>query len=148
MKKYLTIAGALIFAYIIVKIMTPQVFIQNSPTLDPQFIANIKDLPTLLKKNGNNVVLLATNIIRGIKVGVPSDKPMIQNALIGLTNDQIPEGLKFNQFVKGVAAAEDEATGKKYIKMSAGTKYVKTGETIPVTIDGKTYNVPKIEIVN
>lgn len=148
MKKYLTIFGALIFSYIIVKMMTPQVFIQNSPTLDPQFIANVKDLPALLKKNGNNVILIAGNIIKGIKIGTTPGETISQNALLGLSQDQIPSGLKFNPFVKGVAAAEDAATGKKYIKMSAGTQYRMSGRTMKVMVGGVEKEVPIIEIVN
>lgn len=148
MKKYLTIIGALIFSYFIVRIMTPQVFIQNSPTLDPQFIANVKDLPALFKKNGNNVILIATNIFRGIKVGTTPGETVSQNALLGLTQDQVPQDLKFNSFVKGVAAAEDTATGKKYIKMSAGTKYKVSDRTMKVVVDGIEQEVPIIEIVN
>jgi len=148
MKKYLTIFGTLIFAYIIVKMMTPQVFIQNSPTLDPQFIANVKDLPALLKKNGNNVILIAGKIINGIKIGTTPGETVSQSPLLGLSEDQIPSGLKFNSFVKGVAAAEDAATGKKYIKMSAGTQYRVSDRTMKVVVNGVEKEVPIIEIVN
>lgn len=148
MKKYITITGALIFSYIIVKIMTPQVFIQNSPSLDPQFIANVKDLPALLEKNGNNVVLIAKKIFSGMNVGRSAGEPIPQSPLLGLSEDQIPKGLKFSSFVKGVAAAEDEATGKKYIKMSAGTQYRMSGRTMKVKVNGVEQEVPIIEIVN
>ena len=148
MKKYITITGALIFSYIIVRMMTPQVFIQNSPTLDPQFIANVKDLPALLEKNGNNVVLIAKKIFSGVNVGRSPGEPIPQSPLLGLSEDQIPAGLEFSSFVKGVAAAEDKTTGKKYIKMSAGTKYKMSGRTMKVKVNGIEKEVPIIEIID
>lgn len=142
MKKYISIAGALIFAYCIVKISTPQVFLHNSPSIDPAFIARLKNLPSTTKEVGQVATLFATNVFFGKKSGTQPQTPAsssLKNTIAGTAQETVPMNLVFSPITKGVAAAEDVTTKKKYVQLKKNTAYhIEKGG---LTINGKAYDV-------
>lgn len=140
MKKYISITGALIFSYCIVKIFTPQVFLHNSPSVNPVFIARLKNLPSTTKEVGQAVTLFATNVFFGKKSGTqPPASSSQKNIIAGTTPETVPMNLVFSPITKGVAAAEDTVTKKKYVQLKKNTQYhiVQNG----IVVNGKAYPV-------
>lgn len=137
----MTIVGALIFAYCIVKISTPQVFLHNSPSIDPVFIAKVRDFPTTTKEIGKAATLFATNIFFRKKTGTQPSTSVssTKNIIAGTAPEAVPLNLVFSPITKGVAAAEDATTKKKYVQLKKNTAYhIEKGG---LTINGKAYDV-------
>ena len=86
-----------------------------------KFLANLSNFRLF---NNQNNIKVDPKVIAEIKFKTP------------------PANVVFEYISKGVSAAEDTATGEKYIKVEAGTKYKIVGE---IVINGKTY--PKIEFI-
>lgn len=120
-------------SFLLVKIASPQIFLADSPKINPLFVAKIKNTPFELARLPSKMIASIINlnpfankdeVISNVKLVTP------------------PPNIIFKSVAKGVSAAEDPKTGKKYIKIEAGTKYRIAGT---VTVNGKQY--PKIEFV-
>jgi hypothetical protein len=121
-------------SFLVVEKGTSQVFLVDSPRVNPEFIARIKNAPTELAQ-------LPANLFFGIANLNPFSKKE-NDMFANVKSVTPPPNVAFKQIAKGVFAAEDPKTGQKYIKIEAGTKYRIVGT---VTINGKQY--PKIEFV-
>ena len=107
-------------------------FLHNSPSIDPVFIARLKNLPSTVKDSGKNISLLANNLFSGLG-------SKTKDTFVGIAQDKIPVNLVFSPVTKGVAAAEDSATKKKYVQLEKNTAYhIEKGG---VVINGKAYDV-------
>ena len=119
--------------------MAPNLFIANTPRVNPVFVAKIMNTPKEIAAmpgkflanlsnfrlfNNQNNIQVDPKVIAEIKFKTP------------------PANVVFEYVSKGVSAAEDPATGEKYIKVAAGTKYKIVGE---ITINGVKY--PKVEFI-
>lgn len=140
MKRYISIIAALLFSFFIVLMMTPQIFLHNTPDIDPQFIAKLKDLPTTVKDTGKTITLMATNLFSGKKGGTPQPTSS-QDVFGGLAQKDIPTDLVFSPITKGVAAAEDSETKKKYVHLDKDTPY----HFEDTVINGVTYKVVRFD---
>lgn len=129
----------LLFTFFGVKIVAPNLFIANTPRVNPVFVAKIMNTPKEIAAmpgkflanlsnfrlfNNQNNIQVDPKVIAEIKFKTP------------------PANVVFEYVSKGVSAAEDPATGEKYIKVAAGTKYKIVGE---ITINGVKY--PKVEFI-
>lgn len=110
-------------SFLVVKTGTSQLFIADSPRINPEFIARLKNAPQELAAN-LNPFKKKDDMFADVKSVTP------------------PDNVIFKSISKGVSAAEDPKTGKSYIRVEAGTKYRIVGT---VVINGKEY--PKIEFV-
>lgn len=110
---------ALMFTFFGVKLLTPSLFLADSPKINPMFIGNTQRFIAGLGKN-----------------------KIDQNTVAKVEQPTPPPNVVFKYVSKGVSAAEDQSTGQKYIKVEAGTKYKIVGE---ITINGVKY--PKIEFI-
>jgi hypothetical protein len=133
-KTRIKILLVVLVSFFMVKTAAPQVFLADSPRVNPEFIARIKNAPTELAQ-------LPGNLIAGIGNLNPFSKKE-NDMFANVKSVTPPPNVAFKQIAKGVSAAEDPKTGQKYIKIEAGTKYRIVGT---VTINGKQY--PKIEFV-
>lgn len=101
----------LVLSFLVVKYASPQVFVANTPVINPSFVTNLKNTPSYVasipQKIGNMF----------------NENPQSEMERIALKNT--PPGLIFHPLTKGVEAqvAEDPATGKKYLNIPAGTEY-------------------------
>lgn len=118
----------IILSFLVVKYVSPQVFIANTPTVNPLFIANIMNTPSYIasipQKISNMFIIRTT-----------------QPEIAKVTIKNPPPGLIFKP-LQGVSAqvAEDPATGKKYLNMPAGTKY----KLEDIEVNGKMMKVIRI----
>jgi len=131
----------LLFTFFSVKLVAPNLFIANTPRVNPLFIANVINTPARIAampgkflSSLSNFRLFNFNNETNIKI----DPKIIAN----LKQKTPPANVVFKYVSKGVSAAEDTATGEKYIKVEAGTKYRVIGE---IEINGVKY--PKIEFI-
>lgn len=103
------IALAMLLAFSALSLIQSQkVFLANSPSLNPVFIASLKSLPA------NTIAFIQH----------PLAKPH-ERKVYGALNElavQPKEGMNFLPYAKGVEAAEDPVTGKKVLKLKKGTK--------------------------
>ncbi len=120
-----------------VKVIAPNLFLADSPRINPIFIAKILNTPKAL-------ALLPSKILSSL-----SNFNLFKNRESSNTNTFVnvrqvtpPANVIFQSISTGVSAAEDLQTGEKYIKVQAGTKYKIVGY---VTINGKQF--PKIEFI-
>lgn len=120
-----------------VKVIAPNLFLTDSPRINPIFIAKILNTPKAL-------ALLPSKILSSL-----SNFNLFKNRESSNTNTFVnvrqvtpPANVIFQSISTGVSAAEDLQTGEKYIKVQAGTKYKIVGY---VTINGKQF--PKIEFI-
>jgi hypothetical protein len=97
-----------IFEIIIIALMltislTPRIFIANSPKINPNFFADLKNIQknfyALIQTNNSH-----TDALSAIPTVVP------------------PPNLLFKTVARGIQAAEDPATGDRYMKIVDGTQ--------------------------
>lgn len=127
-KNQLKILIVILVGFFTVKTIAPQVFLADTPLFNPDFVARLRNYPAEL-------AAAPGKIIAGLN-------PFKKDEFADVKLVTPPDNIVFAPIRKGVYAAEDPTTGKKYIKVNAGTKYRIVGT---VTINGKQY--PKIEFV-
>lgn len=115
------------FAFFGVKLLTPNLFLADSPKINPMFI-------------GNTQRFIAG--LGSIKIFNNQNNQVDQSTIAKVKQVTPPPNVVFKYVSKGVSAAEDTVTGEKYIKVEAGTKYRVVGE---IEINGVKY--PKIEFI-
>lgn len=86
-----------------------QVFLAESPTLNPFFIARVQNLPNAT----SNFVASLGSIFDGSR----GTKQTIKEIAV-----QPRSSLNFVPVAKGVQAAEDPSTGEKFVKLKKGSK--------------------------
>lgn len=93
---------AIVLAFTIVKVGAPRVFLADSPNVSPEFIAFLQDP------------------FGGDKPADSGEVPVVAN--IGVSEPPNEGTLQYTPLIQGVQAAEDPQTGKKYVKVEAGTQ--------------------------
>lgn len=143
----------ILITFFTVKTVAPNLFIANTPVVNPVFIANIVNTPARIAAMPGKFLSSLSNF-RLFNFESPStpEIPVVQNEVAKIQVDPKiiaevkqktpPPNVVFKYVSKGVSAAEDTATGEKYIKVKAGTKYRVVGE---IEINGVKY--PKIEFI-
>lgn len=153
----------LLFTFLAVRAVAPNLFIANSPKINPVFITEIINkpkeiaaMPGRFLSSLSNFRLFnfdysdegaASTTVARKRVSPAFREPIAKVSVNPKVIAEVkfktpPANLVFKYVSKGVSAAEDPQTGEKYIKVEAGTKYRVVGE---IEINGKTY--PKIEFV-
>ena len=143
----------LLFTFFTVKTVAPNLFIANSPEINPVFIADIINKPReIAAMPGKFLSSLSNFKLFNFESPSTPEFPVKQNEVAKIQVDPKviaevkqktpPANAVFKYVSKGVSAAEDKVTGEKYIKVEAGTKYRIVGY---IEINGKTY--PKIEFI-
>ena len=126
----------LLLTFFSVKIIAPNLFLADSPKINPIFIAKILNTPKAL-------ALLPSKILSSLSNFNLFKNRESSNTFVNVRQVTPPANVIFQSISTGVSAAEDLQTGEKYIKVQAGTKYRIVGE---ITINGKKF--PKIEFIN
>lgn len=123
---------ALALAFGVVQIAnSQQVFLGNTPTVNPLFMARLKNSPSYVASlPGTLFSRLTGNQAEKAFASLPKVEP-----------EQVPKGLLFNSIAKGALAAEDSQTGKKYLKLQKGTKVRITVQTLPDGTQQKTLEI-------
>lgn len=129
------ICGALVLAYVLVVIINPRLFVDNSPVINKQFIASFREAPSYISvqfsalaylfHNKNKAVLDEVSTIQkevgGTEVELTSDeKAQLVNASGSKTNPA-PNAV-FNYVSQGVAASEIDTQGHVVLRMDASTQ--------------------------
>jgi len=123
-KQRILIAVSIIFSFSIMRLMTPRIFVANTPTLNPEFIATLQKSPVAVFAYLGNIKEDATL------------KDHIETAKIPRAIP--PVGIKYIPIAPGVYASETTENSKKFIKIEKGTKL----EVHTVTLsNGKTVKV-------
>lgn len=129
----------LLFTFFSVKLIAPDLFIANTPRVNPLFAAKIINAPKeIAAMPGKFLSSLSKFSLFNNQDNIKVDPEIIAK----VKQATPPPSAVFKYVSKGVSAAEDTATGEKYIKVKAGTKYKIVGE---ITINGVKY--PKIEFI-
>ena len=100
---------ALLATFAAVKLITPQVFLADTPRISPMFISNIQNVPSTLASIPQSILQLFNN----------SQVQNIENVAV----KAVPSGLNFSNVATGVQAAEDNQNNKVYLKLQPGTYY-------------------------
>lgn len=118
----------LVLSFLAVKYTSPQVFIANTPVINPLFVTNLKNTPSYIASIPQ-------------KIGSMFNKNL-QSEMERIALKKIPPGLIFQPLTKGVEAqvAEDPVTGKKYLNMPVGTEY----KFEEIEVNGKLMKVIRI----
>lgn len=135
----------LLFTFFSVKTVAPNLFIANSPVVNPLFIANVINAPSRIAAMPGRFLSSLSNfkLLNFESPSVSVANIEVDPAEIAKVRQVIPPAsVVFKEILKGVATGVNAETGEKYIKVKAGTKYRIVGT---VTINGKQY--PKIEFV-
>ena len=147
-KNRIKIVLVLLFTYVSIKLVSPNIFLANSPKINHLFIVKIINTPKNIAAMPGKF-LSSLSAFRLFNISSPIDTPSVntasqngQNRIAKMKFVSPPPELIFNAISKNVSAAEDPETGNKYIKVEAGTKYKIVGY---ITIDGMQY--PKIEFI-
>jgi len=146
----------LLFTFLTVKTVAPNLFIANTPRVNPLFIANIINTPARIASMPGRFLSSLSNFrLFNFKSPSVPESPVQQNQQNKVADIKVdpaeiakvrqvtpPPNVIFKEILKGVSTGVNAETGEKYIKVKTGTKYriVST-----VTINGKQY--PKIEFI-
>ncbi len=122
-KTRIKILIVVLVSFVVVKTVSPQIFLADSSKINPEFITKLQNAPGKMIA-GIIGLFNKNNDFANVKIVTP------------------PDDAVFKSISKGVSAAEDPTTGQTLIQVQAGTKYRIVGTVI---INGKEY--PKIEFV-
>jgi hypothetical protein len=128
----LKILLALFLSFFLVKNFAPEIFLANTPIINPTFLVKIKNLPSNTIQSTRKLIAQISNLFN-----------KKESQIAEYNKVDIPPGVIFKPVTKKVSAGEDKKTGKVYIKIEPGAKYRIVGT---IEIDGKSY--PKIEFVD
>jgi len=131
MKQLISIVISLLISFAVVKLTAPVVFVENTPRVSNEFIAMVTNLPQTSRT-------FIASIFAPRKA--PAETP-IQNVFVDIPNIHVPENLVFAPVTKGVKAAEDVSTGKRYVHINKDTAYY----TEQIEINGKMVTVIRFE---
>lgn len=140
------IALVILITFFSVKTVAPNLFIANSPEINPVFITEIINKPKeIAAMPGKFLSSLSNFRLFNFESQSTPEVVKIQvdpKVIAEVKQKTPPANVVFKYVSKGVSAAEDTATGEKYIKVEAGTRYRVVGE---IEINGVKY--PKIEFI-
>jgi hypothetical protein len=131
MKQLFSIIIALGISFAVVKVTAPFVFVENTPQVSSEFIAAVTNLPRTSSS-------LIASLFAPKK---QTETPDAKNVFVDLPKIQVPANLVFAPVAKGVKAAEDTATGKKYVHIDKDTAY----HTEQIEINGKMVTVIRFD---
>lgn len=106
-KLVLVIVGS----FMAVKFLSPQVFLADSPKINPVFISKLINAPSYIAS------------LPGVIGQLWSVRQKTGNNVDEIAAKKVPPNLIFNSLTKGVEAANDEKNNKVYLKMQPGTSY-------------------------
>ena len=122
---------ALLCSYIVVTIITPLLFVSNSPKINSTFVDKVKNAPTYIAQ----LPLTLSTYIQGlVKKSTQNNEFAEKTKELPVTNDMAmessqslksitpPPNTVFTSIAKGVAASE-EKEGKVILKIDQGTEY-------------------------
>lgn len=143
----------LLFTFFTVKTVAPNLFIANSPEINPVFIADIINKPReIAAMPGKFLSSLSNFKLFNFESPSAPEFPVKQNevakiqvdpkAIAEVKQKTPPADVVFKEIMKGVSTGVSAETGEKYINVKAGTKYRIVGE---IEINGVKY--PKIEFI-
>ncbi len=99
----------LVLSFLVVKFLSPQIFLADSPKISPLFIAKLINIPNYVASIPQTISSLFNN-----SATQDINKVAVKN---------VPTGLNFSSLSKGVEAAEDTQNNKVYLKIQPGTAY-------------------------
>lgn len=123
-KQYILIFISILGSFMLVQFTAPHVFLANSPQLHPLFIAGIVRAPQSALAFLRNPLNPQQRIGESETAQMPTANP--------------PATLVFSPITSVVRAAEDPATGKRYVRIASGTEVVV--HTVTLT-DGRVVKV-------
>jgi len=133
-KSRIKIGFIILVSFLLVKSLANTVFVAETPRINQEFIAKLKDSPQIIAR-------LPGNLIAGINgLFISKHGSLAHNDDIWMVTPA-PNAI-FRTISKGVSAAEDPITGQHILSVQAGVKYRVLGT---VVINGVEY--PKIEFV-
>jgi len=149
----------LLFTFFTVKTVAPNLFIANTPVVNPLFIANVINTPARIAAMPGKFLSSLSNLFNfnysdegATSTAVAKKSPVFQEPIAKVSVDPKkiaevkfktpPANVVFKEIMRGVSIGVSAETGEKYINVKAGTKYKIVGY---IEINGKTY--PKIEFV-
>lgn len=152
-KNRIKMVMVIVLTYFMVKTVAPNLFIANSPEINPVFISDVINTPARIASMPGKFVASLKNIRLfnfDYSDNTPTSVDQAPVAMISVDPKVIaevkykkpPANVVFKEILKGVATGVNAETGEKYINVKAGTKYKVVGY---ININGKTY--PKIEFV-
>ncbi len=126
----LKIGGAMLGAYLIVATVGTNLFMSNSPQINMEYIASLREIPSNAKVQLASLGSIFVNKDAAVKKEIDSFKKetgAIEVAVskeekktlvdsVGQKTNPVPNAV-FNYMSKGVAAHEDTATGKTIIRV-------------------------------
>lgn len=131
----------LLLTFITVKTVAPNLFIANTPEINPLFIANVINTPGRIAAMPGRFLSSLSNI--RFNLFNTNENIKVDSAEIAKVRQVIPPAsVVFKEIIKGVSTGVSAETGEKYINVKAGTKYEIVGY---IEINGKTY--PKIKFI-
>lgn len=107
-KLYILIFVSILFSFSIMRSLSPRLFVANTPTLNPEFVATLQKSPVAVFAYLGNIQEDATLKDHLETAKIPRSIP--------------PEGLEYEPIARGVYASEITENDKKYIKIEKGTK--------------------------
>jgi len=116
-KSILKLCFCLLVAFGLVTLVSPQVFLANTPRINPLFIASIKNLPTNIAGTPDRIVAYIGNIITNKNNQTNPSSTVI-----------IPASVALKEVTSGVYAGEDAATKKTYIRIDKTNPNLKQKE--------------------
>lgn len=131
-KKRIKTLLILVFSFAAITWLSPQIFLVDSPRINPLFIARLQNTPFMISQLPGRMMAGLTQLNPFKKKGEFANVKIVTP----------PADVIFKPITKGVSAAEDPKTGQTYIQIQGGTKYVIDGY---VTINGQ--KIPKIVFV-
>jgi len=135
MKQKIRIITIIIFSFLAVKLLVPQVFLANTPKVNPMFIVKLQNTPTYIASIPGNIISLLKNTSNNNQIAnkdknstsstglIPVNPVEAAAVLDNLTNVTPPAKAKFTPLSTGVSTYMDSTTNKTILKVDKGTKY-------------------------
>ncbi|MBI5126941.1 hypothetical protein HZA76_00605 [Candidatus Roizmanbacteria bacterium] len=117
----------LLISFTAIKFVAPQIFLADSPKINPMFITNLKKTPSYIASIPKVI---------GQYINFGNKTASINQVAV----KSPPSGLIFNSISKNVSAAEDKKNDKVYLKIQPGTAY----SVEEIEVDGVKKKVLKI----
>ena len=118
-KSFFKLFFSLAMTFGLVTLFAPQVFLANTPRVNPLFIASIKNLPTNIVGTPDRIVAYIGNMFTS-KNNQTTPNPS--------STVNVPASIAFKEVTAGVYAGEDTASKKTYIKIDKTNPNLKQKE--------------------
>lgn len=131
----LKIGGGMFAAYIFVVIVGARLFMPNSPEINMQYIASLREIPSYTKvqlaslgslfKNKDAVIQKEVDTFKkktgAVEIAVSKEEQKTLVDSVGQTTNPAPNAV-FNYMSKGVAASAPDAQGKVILRVDENTQ--------------------------